>query len=356
MDSQHTNSGKYPLTVGIDYFQTNRGVLIGGMGGIRVELGSDPTVRVPKVVTKSVGFVAEVMHEDSAGAGLEYLATGFFVCVPFSRPELAHKRLGYFVTAAHVAKHLSDKPICLVVNKRGGGLTGIATLEKGWFGHPTDRSADVVVLPVILNPDADMTCVAVKDFVVKGDFASNRVGVGDELFVTGLFTAVPGISRLMPIVRHGNIAMLPEEQIQTEMGYADVYLAEARSIGGLSGSPVFVRTDSAADPNSGSGIKLLGLMQGHWDIRETELNKPKIINDRKRGVNLGIGVVVPATKILEAINSPMQVEGRMAIEEKLINELVPGSDIADREEPEGESFTQTDFEDALKKASRKVET
>jgi hypothetical protein len=91
----------------------------------------------------------------------------------------------------------------------------------------------------------------------------------------------------MPIVRHGNIAMLPEEQIQTEMGYADVHLIEARSIGGLSGSPVFVRT-SEAEKDSHRGIQLLGVMHGHWEIKESELNKPTLVHDR-RGVNLGIG-------------------------------------------------------------------
>jgi hypothetical protein len=44
----------------------------------------------------------------------------------------------------------------------------------------------------------------------------------------------------VPIVRVGNFASYPAEQIQTGFGRMDAFLIEARSIGGLSGSPVFV--------------------------------------------------------------------------------------------------------------------
>jgi hypothetical protein len=79
--------------------------------------------------------------------------------------------------------------------------------------------------------------------------------------------------------------MMPNEQVQTVLGYADVYLVEARSLGGLSGSPVFVRhtvqqrVKSTDDKEiyifmNGTGKTLLGLMHGHWDINESEMNKP----------------------------------------------------------------------------------
>ena len=105
------------------------------------------------------------------------------------------------------------------------------------------------------------------------------IGIGDEVITVGLFTAVPGVSRNQPILRHGNIAMFPVEQIQTGLGYADVILVEARSIGGISGSPVFARNTFMTKVKNrhgeddilfanGPGVTLLGLMHGHWDIRE----------------------------------------------------------------------------------------
>jgi hypothetical protein len=51
-------------------------------------------------------------------------------------------------------------------------------------------------------------------------------------------------------------------------------------------------------------FKLLGLMHGHWEIRESDINNPLIQHDRKHGVNLGIAIVTPASKILDILNEP----------------------------------------------------
>jgi hypothetical protein len=113
--------------------------------------------------------------------------------------------------------------------------------------------------------------------------------------------------------------MLPDEQIQVDGGFADVYLVEARSVGGMSGSPVFVRPTMALDEATvfgegnqtlmgvSSELRLLGLMHGHWDIQESDLNKPHY-SGNPNGVNLGIGVVVPASKILETLEHPHLIE------------------------------------------------
>jgi len=322
-----------------------------------VDFKDDSTVRVPDVVLRSVAFIGEATNEDSEGVTGDLHATGFFVCVPFSTPSLSHKRWGFFVTAGHIAKDLSDRSIYFLVNKKGGGVTGIHVIGTNWLIHPTDRTADVAVIPVELNKEADMKCVAIGDFVRPFDFTKENVGVGDEVFITGLFTEAPGQKRNMPIVRHGNLAMLPDEQIQIETGYADVYLVEARSIGGLSGSPVFVRSADFRSEglDSTRGIKLLGLMHGHWDIRESEMNNARITQSR-RGVNLGIGIVVPAMKILETINQPRCVEWRTEMERELDRQNIPRTDMArpkqkDEEDPE---FTQKDFEEALRQATRKI--
>jgi hypothetical protein len=190
-----------------------------------------------------------------------------------------------------------------------------------------------------------------------------NIGIGDEVHAIGLFSAIPGNHSNMPIVRAGNIAMMPTEQIQTELGHTDVFLVEARSIGGMSGSPIFVRptlrqrlkNENGEVVNAfctGSGETLLGMVQGHWDIREGEINKPSFTNDRKRGVNYGIAVVVPAQKIYETLYSEPLVAMRNKIETEELRRNIPGSD---RPEPkEKKVFTHNEFEDALKKASRKI--
>jgi hypothetical protein len=139
-----------------------------------------------------------------------------------------------------------------------------------------------------------------------------------------------------PIVRHGNLAMLPKEKLQTEMGFANIYLIEARSMGGLSGSPAFARPtvllsgerrdDKYIDPVFGTGgAKFLGVVQGHWDIRPSEKNKPQI-HHTSQGVNLGIAIVTPAYKLQEILDRPELVDLRNRIEENRRKESTPKAD------------------------------
>jgi hypothetical protein len=96
-----------------------------------------------------------------------------------------------------------------------------------------------------------------------------------------------------------------------------VYLLEARSLGGLSGSPAFAITTSTinisdartGEPGQLTGLGtcyLLGLMNGHWLLRERESNDVEIqsVRDVEGSIATGISVVVPAQKILEVLRHP----------------------------------------------------
>ena len=81
----------------------------------------------------------------------------------------------------------------------------------------------MALLEVAEQVNTDHMAVLMKDFVTQDDVVSREwVDVGDEVFVTGLFTLAPGQQRNMPIVRTGNVAMIPTEKIQTELGFSDV--------------------------------------------------------------------------------------------------------------------------------------
>jgi hypothetical protein len=337
-------------------------------GRFRVSRGYDPSVRIPDEILKCVGFIGEVTHKEGTEEYGDLHATGFVVSV---NSKVFGYFYHYFVTAKHVAEELQGRDTYFLVNKIGGGVMHIEAVTNTWSLHPTDKTADVAVVPIIVDTNADMRSIRVTDFIAKEDFHRFGFGLGDEVFTVGLFTEAPGSSRNLPIVRHGNLAMIPDEQIQTKLGYADAYLVEARSIGGLSGSPVWIRASMltvvkvgenkiSPDGNApglmvGPG-KLLGLMHGHWDIRESELNKATIIHDRQKGVNLGIAIVVPASKILETINQPKLEEFRKEGDEMAAKRSVPGVDSVKTKKQEAESrpFTKGDFEAALKKASRKI--
>jgi hypothetical protein len=338
-------------------------VLLSPGGHFIVEKGYDPTVRVPQEVLKCVAFVGEVTHRGDNGEVYGDLnATGFLVSVRSRHfPELKYV---YFVTAKHVADDLAAKQPYLLVNSKNGPPMRLTNFYPRWFFHPTDKKADVAIIQIAEHPDADHLAVSMDLFVTQADIASRQsVDIGDEVFVTGLFTLAPGQKRNLPIVRHGNVAMIPDEQIQTDLGFTDVYLVEGRSIGGLSGSPVFVRrtetfavrmNDGRDTTMSSPGpFKLMGVMHGHWNIDPADINKIVFTHDPK-GVNSGIAIVTPAFKIAEILEQPGMVEIRELSDEDLGRKRghVPSTDSVKKDRP---AFTQADFEAALKKASSRIE-
>ncbi|HEV2425786.1 MAG TPA: S1C family serine protease [Terriglobia bacterium] len=275
---------------------------------------------------------------DSSGVQGDLCATGFFVALPCESPELRPLKNMYFVTAKHVVTDLQNRQAFLLLNTRSGGTLTVTGITKDWWHfHPTDATADVAVIPINPGTEVEALGIDIQLFGLPEVLKNRSIGIGDEVITVGLFNPAPGTSRSQPIVRHGNISMLPTEQIQTELGYADVILVEARSIGGISGSPVFVRNtfmtkvknrrgeDDVLFAN-GPGVTLLGLMHGHWDIRESDLNKPSIIHDRQHGVNMGIAMVVPAAKIQETLYAPDLIAIRQESERKLLSQSVPGMD------------------------------
>jgi hypothetical protein len=325
-------------------------------------------MRIPDAQLKMIGYVCEVAQRDSETIlAADPYATGFFVSVPCESPELQTMEMYYFVTAKHVASDLKDRDICFSVNKKGGGIIyDTPRVAPVWYLHPTDKNADVAVIQVALHPGLmDAALVSIDSFGLPRRLEELNIGIGDEVHSIGLFSPFPGNDKNIPIVRFGNVSMMPAETIQTELGHTEMYLVEARSIGGMSGSPVFVRPTRSIrigrpnDPPAlgflpGTGETLLGMAQGHWAIREEEINKPSFTHDSKRGVNYGIALVVPAFKIYETINQPGLVSMRRQQEKDVIRQQrsIPGSDSP--KEKGDKTFTQADFEAALKKASRKM--
>jgi hypothetical protein len=259
-------------------------------------------MRITNQVTKCVGFISRDTEP------LSYAGTVFFVGVPFDeRSGVLH-----IVTAKHVADAVGTNDFVIAVNSKDG----LPRFMKNggdvrWFFHPDDESVDVAVMPLASARafDYDIQHIPLQLFATDAVIAEHGIGLGDEVVIVGLFTGYFGLSRLIPIVRTGNIAMMPDETIPTEMGNMEAYLAEGRSIGGLSGSPVFCRSTVRMPAQTAHGepalisglgpIHFLGLMHGHWDLPSSFDE-----SERREAVNMGVSIVVPAKKILEVINGP----------------------------------------------------
>jgi hypothetical protein len=209
------------------------------IGYLRIER-TEP-LRVADLNLRCVGFVAEAVGGTASDEERDLKGTGFFVGVPSAVHQ--NKNFLYFVTAKHLIADLKDRidRVRVVVNKTGGGTASITMIDGRWWFHPNDPTTDVAIL-ACKRPYIDVDVyVLTKEFLTPELIKQKNIGIGDEVFLTGLFDYATSPKRIMPIVRYGNIAMLPTEQIQTELGFADVYLVEARSAGGISGSPVFAR-------------------------------------------------------------------------------------------------------------------
>ena len=157
------------------------------------------------------------------------------------------------------------------------------------------------------------------------DVLENGIGAGDEVFMAGLFTKHSGTSKNMPIVRMGNVAMMPRDAVETKYGDMETYLIEARSIGGMSGSPVFVcKADVIGEPGR---MWLMGLIHGHWQLRD-EGSADTVIEDLTSNgpINMGIAIVVPAQKIWETLHCETFTKIRQNEDEQARRENYPTAD------------------------------
>ena len=249
---------------------------------------------------------------------------------------ISYEENGYhffaLATAEHVVSGLLNKghDIYVRMNREGGTVVRGPINASVWFFHPNADAepTDVAVVPYQPQGDEIFRSVPVfgqNEMVCTTDVISaHSIGPGDELAIIGLFRTHHGVDRIIPVVRKGHIAAMREEPIKTQYcGYVDAYLIEAMSIGGLSGSPVFVQmppiriAESKVNFIQGSQFYLLGLMHGHFDV--ANLNED-VVSDVEgqslASINAGLGIVIPAEKIVETIFHPEYIEMRKrAIEE-----------------------------------------
>lgn len=281
-------------------------------------------MQLPEEIRKSVFFVSYLTEN-----GYKFAGTGFFVSMSLANDP--NRLFIYLITAKHViveAKRASiDGKIWLRINTKNG-FEYVSSEEATWQTHSEDCSIDAAVLS--WAPDSayfDYLTIPISLIINEEVISKEGIGIGDEIFLIGLFVNHYGRKKNIPIARVGNIAAMPEEPIETKwFGGMEAYLIEARSIGGLSGSPVFVYLPGVRVRGNhlgmgGRAFYWLGLMHGHWDL--PVLKEDIVVEDHvsKEAVNMGIGIVVPASKILEIINSSFFMKLREAEIKKLHESL-----------------------------------
>jgi hypothetical protein len=306
-------------------------------------------MRIPDLVRRCVCFLCTESTVANEQKLLHFGGTAFLISLPSER---AGFDFIYLVTAKHCITEAGNRTLKARFNLKSGGSI-VVDLNGVWFKHP-DPSIDIAVMQMSPPDGIEVGYLPWDMFDNANVPADPAIGIGDDVLAVGLFTQHTGRSRNIPIVRSGIIAAMPEEKI-IDRKYGvdyDAYLVELRSIGGLSGSPVFVYlAPSVLVDKDGKcrGIRvkepslyLLGLIRGHWDIKATE-PATDFGGDISDKLNVGIATVTPVYGLMEILMSNPLKEFRQRQEQEAAEATAPTNDSAFDDDAEGvrsENFTK----------------
>jgi hypothetical protein len=263
-------------------------------------------VRINDDLRKSVAFIGFRTEETFTAK-----ATGFLLLHEGSQND-EHP---FFVTAKHVAINLLDTPFTIRFNSsnEGSAFLDIDPIHDGfhWHFHPDD-SVDVAVFPM----DYDLREVDYRFLTTSmmPTRSSRTIGIGDRTYTIGLFIFMVGGKGNFPVVHSGSIAALASDELIPVKAWDEsgsrkmvvAHLVEQQSLGGLSGSPVFVRCSRTVDDNKAVALDnqlyLLGMWQGAWEAPPDDVLALRA--GAQVRVPVGMGVVVPAGKIMEVLSAP----------------------------------------------------
>lgn len=252
----------------------------------------------------------------------DYGGTAFFISTPFTS-EYCHL---YLVTAKHCTKERNGlrRDLYARLNKTDGTAEHLLLPDK-WV-EPEDEEVDVVVMPFddFDSPQFAYKYVPFASAATEEAIRFRRIGIGSEVFVSGLFTQHVGKKRNLPIVRAGIISSMMDEFEDENSGKPyQAYLTELQSIGGLSGSPVFARSGTAYNlfEDKQYPLSLLGVVRGHFDTprrREMRGDEPvRFSDDEWDKIHNGIAIVTPVQEILKILESGELLKQRREKEKEL---------------------------------------
>ena len=331
---------------------------IGGFPRLYVEKPEAADLRIDSMLLRSVVYLA-VKNDET-----EEPVLGGTACIVSLPSRAQGHAFQVLVTAGHCVKEMEAWGHQYIrVNDKNGKARLCEMTGADWVFASDFPATDLAATPLNLPmPEFDIALLPYAMAAFPPIIKAASIGVGDELYVVGLFTRRHGKSKNIPIVRTGTIAAMPDELIdepKTGIPY-HAYLSEIRSIGGLSGSPVFVDlrpgrvvSEDSADGGEVQGLNqrtifLLGVIRGHWKKGAYEVADmaDALNDDEERGMlNTGIATVTPIDRLEEIVSTPRWVEKREEVDRATLEKLAATQD-ASIPEPDDE-FER--FEDLTRK-------
>lgn len=233
----------------------------------------------------------------------------------------------YAVTNSHVIREGRSPVIRL--NTVDGGVDISEKDEGDWVHHPDGD--DVAACSIGTSEQHKCHYIMRDEFITHDVVREHGIGPGDDTFLVGRLIGHDGRQRNLPSLRFGNIAMMPEEPIihPTRGIRQECVIVESRSVGGSSGSPVFVHIQPMAPRPTqfsnvmnlqGYGPWLLGVNGGHLSLYEPLLEKDQetpVDNGWKVRSSTGMAWVVPAWRLAELLDSDELADERRRTDEEL---------------------------------------
>jgi hypothetical protein len=322
----------------------------------RVTTEVEELVQIPGSVRNCVVFL---YYDRNDGRGPRPAGTAFFVR---AGEGACHILSDFIVTARHVIDAIKNQgcdEVIIRANLQSGGSDFIRTEIGHWHPH-SDPDVDVSVFyaPLLAGSDIFAEPIPTSNMLTRENLRELNVRFGEDVFLTGLFRQHLGKRHMVPVIRTGSLASDPDPELEERIPLRedgreyeiDGYLIETKSIGGLSGSPVFFEPGThrwlitSEGPNPTKLVAMavpesywLGLIHGHWDVRSS------IGED----MNTGMAIVVPAEKVIEVLGQDDVAKDCVQTRTERYGEVA--LDSATGEQP----FSDSDFNAALRKVSRR---
>jgi hypothetical protein len=293
--------------------------------------------RINRDVLDSVFFLYSTREDAQSGTNAQ--ATGFIVACG---GDLFEQSLSlYGISNWHAAVRAGASIIRL--NTIDGGFDVLEFGPEDWTFIPGLDDVAIVLLDGISEHRHRVRSIPTSLFTSEAD-AKYKIGVGDDVFMLGLFVDHEGHATNRPKARFGNISMMPspDAPIEQPTGHlAESYIIDMHSRDGFSGSPVFVyRTIGGDLTDSRSGqiehddqmwrtedqplrlvdktlFKFLGIHWGQFDEPLEVLEIHESLSGRRTFVKArsGMTCVIPSWRILDVLNLPIFQEARRRLNE-----------------------------------------
>ncbi len=279
---------------------------------------------------RTVAFVFGQVHVKSANGQFQLdstgkpllldmpLGTAFFVFYP---DERLGKDRGfiYVVTARHVLQDVDGSYLKTVrirmnlKNADGGSQFDFVELPVAdgegrllWFQDPENPASDVAVFP--FAPDEakfDQIAISLTIFADKELLKKEKVVEGDALYFIGLMPQYYGDKKNYPLLRKGTLALLTDEDINTETGKQHVYIAEMSAWPGNSGSPVLLNLGGQRETGLFVGYRFyfLGVLLAYFpNLRRGQTVETSTLIGGDLS-NIGISLVLPSDTVRKVLDS-----------------------------------------------------